>query len=325
MQSRLQRYAMIEAFEKPATMPHTDKAISMMVRPKPAASALLIRMRGWSMASVIAIVSLLAPAADAAKKPIKPAKKDAKKALPAKKAEPTPTDTAATPVAGPVAEPAATPTVDGANTDAAKADAPKSDAAKAEPAKTEPAKPKSEAKKVETPSNFDFDLLDKPAQTALDPEAAARLESMVNTRRTMLQLHFGLGLALVVASTASSVLGTLHYYDKYGGGGYKETWRYPHLVSTMATSGIFAAQGVLAVFAPEPYEREGQWDTARVHRILEIAATVGMVTQIVLGFVTAYTPGLKGTLTERDLARVHLGVGWATWAFTNAGAAAYLF
>lgn len=297
-----------------------------MVRPKPVASALLTRMRGWSMVTVIAIVSLLAPAAEAAKKPSKPAKKEAKKAPPAKKGEPTaaPAEPAAMPAPAPVAVPAAS-TTDSAALEALKADGPKPEAAKAEPAKSEPTKPKSEAKKVETPSNFDFDLLDKPAQTALDPEAAARLESMVNTRRAMLQVHFGLGLALVVASTASSVLGTLHYYDKYGGGGYKETWRYPHLVSTMATSGIFAAQGVLAVFAPEPYEREGQWDTARVHRILEIAATVGMVTQIVLGFVTAYTPGLKGTLTERDLARVHLGVGWATWAFTNAGAAAYLF
>jgi hypothetical protein len=193
---------------------------------------------------------------------------------------------------------------------------------------TEPSAPESSTRSDSAPSlvkdDLDFDLLGD-APPALSPEDRARqaeIEKAGKIRRAVLQTHTALGFALLGAMTINTVLGTLNYYDKFGGGGFTRNYETAHLISALATSGIFAAQGGLALFAPDPYPKPGRWDTARVHRIMMISAAVGMATQIALGFISA---ARYGHLDQRDLARAHMVIGYLTYGLTVGGALAWLF
>lgn len=171
--------------------------------------------------------------------------------------------------------------------------------------------------------DLDFDLLGK-SHTA-DPEEVAKAEAIeraAKTRRTMLLVHQALGFTLMGVATANVAIGTLNYWDKFGGGGFTNNFELLHLISSMTTTGVFAANGLLALFTPDPYDKPARWDSARAHRILMAASTVGMIAQIVLGFVSA---SRLGHVDQRDFARIHLGIGYATYALTMAGGLTYLF
>jgi hypothetical protein len=170
---------------------------------------------------------------------------------------------------------------------------------------------------------LDFDLLG--STPVADPTAilkAEEIEHKAKIRRTMLLVHQGLGYGLIGLSALNIVLGSLNYYDRFGGGGYTDNYDLAHLITSMTLTGVFASAGLLALFSPDPYEKPARWDSARVHRILLGAATVGMVTQIVLGFVSA---ARIGNLDQVDFAKAHLGIGLATSALTIAGGLVYLF
>jgi len=254
----------------------------------------------WLSAVLFAAGTLLVPhLADAAKKkPPKRAPVEAK-TPPSAPVEPVkPEASTAAPNPAPTLAPAAAPTE-----------------IKAAPASAEPARKKSD--------DLDFDLLGKSDKLNADELVAAqRIQQLAKQRRTMLVVHQALGFALMGVATANVTLGTLNYWDKFGGGGFTNHFELAHLISAMTTTGIFATNGLLALFAPDPYDKPGRWDSARVHRILMAASTVGMVAQIALGFISATR---IGQVDQRDFARIHLGVGYATYALTMAGGLVYLF
>ncbi len=169
----------------------------------------------------------------------------------------------------------------------------------------------------------DIDLLPKAAT----PDAAAikrqeEIERELGTRREMLQLH-QLGGMLTLASLGATVIfGELNYIDKYGGGGDTGQWYQWHRWTAITAATVFAATGALAVFAPSPIEKRARLDTAMLHKIAMGVATAGMVTQIVLGFVTA---GKEGSVSQRDFALAHQIVGFTTFAATAAGFAVLTF
>ncbi len=170
---------------------------------------------------------------------------------------------------------------------------------------------------------FDFDLLDQPKEkSASDVQKVEAIERSAKLRRTMLLVHQALGFTLMGFATANFVLGVLNYYDKFAGGGFTNSYELAHLISSMATTGVFATAGIIALLTPDPYDKPGRWDSARWHRIFMATATAGMAAQIVLGFVSA---SQLGHLDQRDLARAHLIVGVGTYALTMAGGLTYLF
>jgi len=168
----------------------------------------------------------------------------------------------------------------------------------------------------------DFDLL-PPAK--VDPAALARealVQKELGRRRTMLQLHQGLGLGTIAALGTAVALGQLNYIDKYGGGGYTERYIVPHKIAAYGATAVFAASGLLALLAPSPFEKPLRLDTAALHKASMIAATAGMAAQIVLGVLMLRK---EGQLAQRDFALAHQIVGYATLAATTVGFVVLLF
>jgi hypothetical protein len=178
-----------------------------------------------------------------------------------------------------------------------------------------PPQPAPEARPQPAPE--DIELL--PAPATPDAETLARqhqVDRELRTRRQMLQLH-QLGGMLTLASLGATVIfGELNYIDKYGGGGDTGRWYEWHRFSAFTAAALFAGTGILAVFAPSPLEKPRRLDTAMLHRIAMGVATAGMVTQIVLGFVTA---SKEGSISQRDFALAHQIVGFATFGATAVG------
>jgi len=183
--------------------------------------------------------------------------------------------------------------------------------------------PKPPAETPGTPSTSppkaadDFDLLAPekpvdPAQRALEQG----LQSDLNLRRTMLQLHQIGGFATIASLSATVVLGQLNYGDKYGGGGDTGKYRSAHSILAYSSAGIFAATGLLALFAPSPFDKPLRLDTATLHKVSMAVATAGMAAEIVLGILTA---SKEGKISQRDLALTHQIIGYTTLAATTTG------
>lgn len=171
-------------------------------------------------------------------------------------------------------------------------------------------------------SDMDFDLLE-PSPAAEAPRLVdPALEKAIATRRTMLTLHQGLGLATLTTLAATVVVGQLHFNDRYRGGG--DTGRYDawHTGLVIGTSSLFAGTGLLGLFAPTPFKKELRLDTITLHKIFVSLATAGMLTQVVLGLVTGAN---EGRLSQVDLATAHQVVGYATLGAVGAGALMIVF
>jgi len=173
--------------------------------------------------------------------------------------------------------------------------------------------PPAEAQQPKSPDD-DFNLL--APEKKPDAAALARVQSEIGRRRTLLRLHQIGGYATLATMTATVVLGQLNYIDKYGGGGDVGTYHTPHLLTAYTAAGVFAATGILAVLAPNPFEKRLRLDTATLHKAAMIVATAGMATQVVLGILTA---GKEGTVAQRDFALAHQIVGYTTLAATATG------
>lgn len=169
----------------------------------------------------------------------------------------------------------------------------------------------------------ELDLL--PAEKPQDPAelAAARvLDEKLAERRLLLRVHQVTGIALLATMGAAVVLGQLQYADKYGGGHDTGKWHAPHQIVSYGAAGLFAAAGILALVAPQPFERQKRIDTAVLHKTAMAIATAGMVAQVVLGIATAHS---EGSLSQRDLARAHQIIGYTTFAATATGFTVLLF
>lgn len=181
----------------------------------------------------------------------------------------------------------------------------------------------SENKKAEPPplpeADLGFDLLGATA-----PEKPAEVDPRVAQRRSMLTYHQASGLVTAAAMIGTVVLGQLNYSDRFAAGGDSSgRFELAHTLVATGTTAAFAAAGLLAVFAPVPYERKDDGlDSAMVHKICLGGATVGMATEIGLGILTVKR---EGYANQGPLAAVHLGVGYATAALLFAGAAFIIF
>ena len=198
----------------------------------------------------------------------------------------------------------------------------------AEPLPTDNPTPAPIAEPAAKPTDkFDFDLFDDQPAAAkpllLVPDAKRlEFERKIKMRRKSLTLHQGFGFTTLALLAITLVLGQLNYLDKYGGGNLTGRYQLPHLSLAIASSLSFTTTGLLALVAPNPFEKKLKADRAMLHKIMMTLATAGMVTQLIMGPVSA---ALDGNLNQRNLALGHLVTGYATWAFMATGVLAFVF
>lgn len=169
---------------------------------------------------------------------------------------------------------------------------------------------------VRPPPALDFSLLDAPPG---ERPADRKIEAAVARRRTLLQTHQAAGLGTWALLAATVVYGRLDYQDRYHG---DDTGKYAteHRTLGYVTAATYAFTGSMAALAPVPYPKRARFDTVTAHKISMGLTTLGMLTQIGLGL------GMRnGWGNERDLARVHQGVGYGTLATMTAGAITLTF
>jgi hypothetical protein len=175
---------------------------------------------------------------------------------------------------------------------------------------------------------FDFSLEGEEKKKSPEEEAhakvkQAKLESDVKVRRALLLSHQALGFATLAVFAAQLVIGQLNYQDKYGREGTTtDDYKLTHLALGTTTATLFAATGIVALAAPNPYPKPIKFDAALVHKLCMAVAAAGMALQIVLGPITA---SRDGKLDQRDYAVTHLVVGYTTFAFMSAGVLSYVF
>ncbi len=166
----------------------------------------------------------------------------------------------------------------------------------------------------------EIDLL--PPEAAPDPKAQRELEDKLALRRTMLNWHQVGGFTTLGALTATAILGQLDYLDKYGGGGDTGRYHLWHRWVAFSSAAIFAGTASLAVFAPQPIKTEARLDRTTLHKVAMTIASAGMLTQIILGIVTA---SAEGTHAQRNYALAHQIVGYTTVAASFAGFGMFTF
>jgi hypothetical protein len=176
-------------------------------------------------------------------------------------------------------------------------------------------------------SDMRFDLFGEDKHESAEDKARAEqqtlaLERKVRRRRSMLTWHQGLGFATLGLLATTLVIGQLNYQDKFSPDGeYTGRYNNVHLDLSVASSGLFAVTGMLALFAPNPYPKPIKVDAALLHKVSMAAATACFLAQIVLGPISI---SKEGSLAQRPLAQAHLAVGYASFAFMATGTIAYL-
>ena len=168
---------------------------------------------------------------------------------------------------------------------------------------------------------FDFNLL--PAASEQPAPVDAKLEKAIKTRRSMLELHQGFGIATVVLMAATVVVGQLNYSDRFGGGSGTGRFELLHDSLASVTTLTFATAGLLALLAPVPLKKTSEGiDTITIHKWSMLGASLGMATEIALGILTA---SREGFANQPSLATTHLVIGYATAGFLGTGVAALFF
>jgi hypothetical protein len=163
--------------------------------------------------------------------------------------------------------------------------------------------------------SLDFDLLGASRPAPRVDDQALRL------RRTLLDWHQGVGLAMVGLQLATTVVGQLNYDDKFGGANTNK-YAQAHSLLAYSTFATFLAAGTLAIIAPAAPERRDGFDRISLHKIAMFTATGGMAAQIALGI---WTTGREGNLNQQSLATAHLVLGYVTLAAVLTGVGALVF
>lgn len=174
------------------------------------------------------------------------------------------------------------------------------------------------AQATPAPGSLDFDLLG-----AAQAPAASGEDRVLARRRTMLKIHQGVGLGLVALQLGTTVVGQLNYNDKFGGDANTDKYRLTHAALAYTTLGVFALNGALALFTPNPPQKVHHgFDRTTVHRISMFTAAAGMAGQAALGI---YTSQREGYLNQPDVAKAHLALGYVTLAALLTGVSALVF
>jgi hypothetical protein len=178
---------------------------------------------------------------------------------------------------------------------------------------------------------LDFDFFGGPAGGKGEDGAGAtaageegELAAKSRTRRWMLKTHQTLGILTWASLVATVTIGQLNYNELYGGGGSNK-WQNWHRGLVISTSALFAATGTFALLAPTPYKKPLHFDTGLVHRIAVIGATLGMVTEGVLGWITTHQGDAGNPHNLRTMAQVHQIVGYTTLGFLTVAGAVWIF
>lgn len=176
---------------------------------------------------------------------------------------------------------------------------------------------------------LDFDFFDgQPGAGGQQPEgadlAAADAEAKSHTRRWMLRTHQILGITTWVLMAGTVVVGQLNYNQLYGSGGNRK-WQTPHRVLVLSTSVAFGGTAAFAIFAPNPYEKPLRFDTGLVHRIAVIGATLGMLSEAVLGWTATHQADAGNQNNLRTMARAHQIIGYTTLGFLTIAGTVWLF
>lgn len=177
-------------------------------------------------------------------------------------------------------------------------------------------------------NSFDFDLMAPTTATAQPlPAVDPHLQEQVEKRRFMLHTHQILGLTTLALMATTVTIGQLNYNDMYTHAG-EHSGEYIVAKRALAyvTAGSFFGTGAFSIFAPTPYEKSDQGiDTATLHKAAVGMATVGMVSQIVLGFITGrYADAGNGQYLQ-PLAKAHQIIGYSTLGFMSTAALVWLF
>lgn len=176
---------------------------------------------------------------------------------------------------------------------------------------------------------LDFDFFgEKSAAVGTDGGLGAddaRLAEQSHTRRWMLKTHQTLGIATWLALVATVTVGQLNYNQLYGGGGGSNQWQTPHRALVLSTSALFAATATFALLAPTPYKKPLRFDTGLVHRMAVIGATLGMLTEGILGWVTTHQADAGNPHNLRAMARTHQIVGYTTLGFLTIAGTVWVF
>jgi hypothetical protein len=171
-----------------------------------------------------------------------------------------------------------------------------------------------------------FDLFG-PGAPAPIPAPDSEIEVAARRRRALLGVHQIFGIGTLVTMAATTVVGQLSYSDLYGGPGTAK-YLWPHRIGMGVVTLEFATAGALAMLAPEPYEAavaDRGFSTATVHKTATSLATVGMLTQLGLGFATARKADAGNPHGLDSLARAHQIVGYSTLGLLVVAASAWIF
>jgi cytochrome b561 len=172
---------------------------------------------------------------------------------------------------------------------------------------------------VRPPPGLDLLIDEKAPLPARDPA----FEELVQRRRTLLSVHQAVGLATWGLMATTVVVGQLNYNDLYGrDAAYTQKYRETHVALAGATTASFAFTGILALAAPEPYPKRVRLDTATVHKVSMGLTTLGLVSQIALGYLTHNSPNFAD---QRRLAQAHQALGYATLGTMTIGAVTLVF
>jgi hypothetical protein len=189
----------------------------------------------------------------------------------------------------------------------------------ASPSATPPLGTGEALKEPPPPGDFDFTLLPPAPKTAEDKA----LESSLATRRTLLQLHQGFGIATTALMLATVIVGQLNYTDKFGGGTGTGQYELAHGYLAAGTTLAFITTGILALVAPVPLEKHTEgFDLMTIHKWAMLVATAGLVAEIVLGIITVSAEGYSN---QASLATAHLVVGYGTLAAMGTGVTVLFF
>jgi len=178
------------------------------------------------------------------------------------------------------------------------------------------------------PAGLDFEFFEPEKGALSSADSAAKnvqFSELSQKRRHRLETHQFLGLTTWAFMAASCIVGQLNYHDLYGGGSGRGAYQMPHRLLVYSTAGLFTATGIYALLAPQPYKKPLKFDTGFVHRVAAIAATAGMLTEVVLGFITARTADSGNSSGIKQMATVHDVVGWTTFGFMTIAGTAWLF
>ena len=178
------------------------------------------------------------------------------------------------------------------------------------------------------PAGLDFQFFEPDNGELSSADSAARnaqFSELSQKRRHRLTTHQFLGLTTWAFMAASCIIGQLNYHDLYGGGSGRGAYQMPHRLLVYSTAGLFTATGIYALLAPQPYKKPLKFDTGFIHRVAAIAATAGILTEVVLGFITARTADAGNPSGLKTMATVHDVVGWTTFGFMTVAGTAWLF